>query len=387
MLFRMIRSKLPQTGTSIFSVMSSLASEHKAINLSQGFPNFDPPQELIDLVTHYMKQGMNQYAPMPGLPILRHRLADKHLQHSGLLIDWETEITITAGATQAIFTAILTLVHPGDEVILLEPAYDSYRPAIQMCGGIPVAYSLPFPDYRINWTDFAKCITPRTRLIIINTPHNPTGTVWTEEDWQQLANLVQDKDIFILSDEVYEQLIFDHRRHYSLLDFPELFAQGIATYSFGKTFHATGWKMGYCIAPQGIMQEFRKIHQFNVFAVNTPMQYAIADFLKEENYFRELPSFYQQKRDLLTQLMEDSPLQPLSCEGTYFQLYDYSAVSDESDVAFTRWLTTDVGVATIPVSAFRTQPLAAEKVLRICFAKTTAVLEAAAERLCRLSPT
>lgn len=373
-------SKLPQTETSIFSVMSALAREHQAINLSQGFPNYDPPKELRALVSHHMENGHNQYAPMPGLPKLREVLAQKHEQSSGLRVDPATEITITSGATEALYVAITTVVNAGDEVILLEPAYDSYRPTVELCGGTVVPYQLMAPDYRVNWDHFAQLISDRTRLIIINNPHNPTGTIWTKADWEQLQELVADKNIFVLSDEVYEQLVFDGQRHYSLLDFPKLLERGFATFSFGKTFHSTGWKVGYCIAPAYLTAEFRKIHQFTVFAVNTPVQFALADYLQDPLTYQGLSAFYQAKRDFLIAQLRDTALRPMPCAGTYFQLVDYSTVSNNSDIDFARWLTAEIGVAVIPVSAFRSQP-SDERVVRICFAKTEEVLAAAGEVL------
>jgi methionine aminotransferase len=363
--------------------MSALAAQHQAINLSQGFPNYDPPAELRALVNEHLESGHNQYAPMPGLPELRQALATKHHTTSGKLVDFQTEITITAGATQAIFTAITCLVHPGDEVIVFEPAYDSYRPAAELCGATVISYPLQAPDFRVDWDAFAALLTDRTRLIVLNTPHNPTGTIWQKKDWQQLEQLVADRLIYILSDEVYEQLIYDEEKHYSLLDFPNLYNRGFATYSFGKTFHATGWKTGYCIGPPELMTEFRKVHQFNVFAVNTPMQYALAEYLQDPASYNYLSRFYQRKRDFFLSLMEGSSLQPLACQGTYFQLFDYSAISKENDVDFSRWLTEEIGVAAIPVSAFSSEPRPEEKLIRLCFAKTEEVLGAAADRLRR----
>lgn len=379
-----IRSKLPNTGTTIFSVMSALAAKHQAINLSQGFPNFDPPAELRALVNEHLEASHNQYAPMPGLAELRHVLARKHEASSGKLVDFQTEITITAGATQAIFTAITCLVHPCDEVILFEPAYDSYRPAAELSGAKVVSYPLRAPHYKVDWDAFEALITDRTRLIVINTPHNPTGMIWEKEDWEKLKMLIADKSIYVLSDEVYEQLVYDDKKHYSLLDFPELYKRGFATYSFGKTFHATGWKTGYCIGPPNLMTEFRKVHQFNTFAVNTPMQYALAAYLEDPASYNYLSRFYQRKRDFFLSLMDGSSLQPLTCSGTYFQLFDYSAISEKDDVAFASWLTAEVGVAAIPVSAFSSEPRPEEKLIRLCFAKTEDVLSAAAERLRRL---
>ncbi|MEO0727477.1 MAG: methionine aminotransferase [Bacteroidota bacterium] len=373
-------SKLPQTQTSIFSVMSALAREHQAINLSQGFPNYDPPQALRKLVAQHMEQGHNQYAPMPGLPQLRQVLAEKHSSSSGRTIDPDQEITITSGATEALYVALTTVVRPGDEVILLEPAYDSYRPVVELCGGTVVPYQLAYPDYQVNWAEFASLISDKTRLIVLNNPHNPTGTIWSKTDWEQLDRLVAEHDLFLLSDEVYEQLVFDGQRHYSLLDFPRLYERGFATYSFGKTFHSTGWKVGYCIAPSVLTKEFRKIHQFTVFSVNTPVQFALADYLQDAATYQELSPFYQEKRDLLVEQFKGTALRPLQCAGTYFQLFDYSAISDDNDLDFARWLTTAIGVAVIPVSAFRSVP-SEERVVRVCFAKTEEVLSAAGKVL------
>lgn len=369
-------SKLPQTQTSIFSVMSALARTHQAINLSQGFPNYDPPAALRTLVNQHMQQGHNQYAPMPGLPELRNILAQKHEASSGLAIDPDQHITITSGATEALFVAITTVVQAGDEVILLEPAYDSYRPVVELCGGTVIPYQLPFPDYKIDWEAFAKLISERTRLVIINNPHNPTGTIWNKEDWEQLQKLVLQHDLYVISDEVYEQLVYDGARHHSLLDFPQLFERGFATYSFGKTFHSTGWKVGYCIAPTTLTTEFRKIHQFTVFSVNTPVQYALADYLQDASTYNGLSPFYQAKRDFLAEQLQHTALRALPCRGTYFQLYDYSAISSDNDIDFARWLTKEIGVAVIPVSAFRSEA-SDEKVVRICFAKTEETLAAA----------
>lgn len=376
----MLSSKLPNTGTSIFSVMSALAREHGAINLSQGFPNFDPPEGLQALVGHYIAHGNNQYAPMPGVPALRQAIAHKHTAATGRAIDPDTQITVTAGATQAIFTAILALVRPGDEVILFEPAYDSYRPAVELCGGTVVALPLRAPDFKVDWVSFAAHVGPRTRLVIVNSPHNPTGTVWQHADWLALSDAIAEHDVFVLSDEVYELLVYDGQPYASLLDYPQLLERGMATFSFGKTFHATGWKLGYCIGGTEWMHEFRKIHQFNVFAVNTPMQCALADYLHDPAHYQGLAPFYQTKRDLFAGAMADTALRALPCAGTYFQLYDYSAVSDLPDVDFATWLTTQVGVACIPVSAFRSGATE-ERLIRLCFAKTDDVLLSAAERL------
>ena len=368
-----IQSKLPNVGTTIFSVMSALANEHDAINLSQGFPNFDCPEKLKERVNFYLQNGKNQYVPMAGVPLLRKRLVQKLENSYGQPLNSDTEITITAGATQALFTAIAAFIRPGDEVILVEPAYDSYRPSIEVLGGVPVIYELESPSYRINWEKFRQCISARTKMIIINTPHNPIGKVLPKEDLQQLQQITFDTDILVLSDEVYEHLIYDGADHQSVLRFPELFQRSLAVYSFGKTLHSTGWKVGYCVAPAHLMKEFRKVHQFNVFSVNSFVQYGIADFLTNKTFFEELPSFYQQKRDFFQNTMAGSRLKGLGSEGTYFQLYDYSAISDEGDVAFAKRMTTEFGVAAIPVSVFYSSGKD-ERVVRLCFAKTEEVL-------------
>ena len=378
-----LTSKLPDTGTTIFTVMSALANEHGAINLSQGFPDFPSSPRLHDLVCAFMKKGYNQYAPMAGLPALRDQLARKAERMYGRAVDPATEITVTAGATQALFTAIAAFVHAGDEVILIEPAYDSYRPSVEVVRGIPVVYELSAPDYRIDWVAFAGLITPRTRMIIINTPHNPTGMTLSAGDLQQLDALTRGTDILVLSDEVYEHLIYDDRQHQSVLRFPSLWERSLACYSFGKTFHTTGWKMGYVLAPAALTAEFRKVHQFNVFCVNTPIQYALAEFLKNPDEYRSLPDFYQGKRDFFLETMEGSRLQPLHCEGTYFHLFDYRSISDEPDTAFARRMTTEHGVAAIPVSVFYSNGRD-DRVIRLCFAKREETLERAGERLRKL---
>jgi len=373
-------SKLPRVGTTIFSVMSALANEHGAINLSQGFPNFPSDERLNRLVFEHMQKGHNQYAPMPGLPALCERIANKAAKLYGKNINPATEVTVTAGATQALFTAIVAFVRPGDEVILLEPAYDSYRPAVEVNGGKAVIYEMQPPEYKVDWEKLQQLISPATRMIIINTPHNPTGRSLKAHDLQQLEKITADTDILVLSDEVYEHLIYDNQEHQSVLRYPELWNRSLATYSFGKTFHNTGWKMGYCLAPEHLMKEFRKVHQFNVFSVNTPMQYALADYLADENTYLELPTFYQQKRDFFLRAMEGSRLRPLACEGTYFYTFDYSAISDEPDTEFARRMTTEYGVAAIPVSAFYSDQNGG-KVIRLCFAKTEETLEQAGEIL------
>lgn len=371
-----IQSKLPHVGTTIFTVMSALANEHGAINLSQGFPNFPSSEKLNGLVYEYMQKGFNQYAPMAGVPLLRERLAAKAKTLYGATINPDTEITITAGATQAIFTAISAFVRPGDEVVLLEPAYDSYRPSVEVNGGIAVPYDLKAPHYRPDWTEIAALITPRTRMIVFNTPHNPTGTTLKAEDLQALSRLTSGTDILVLSDEVYEHLIYDAQAHQSVLRYPELWQRSLAVYSFGKTFHNTGWKIGYCLAPAHLMAEFRKVHQFNVFSVNTPMQHALADYLADTDTYLSLPGFYQQKRDFFLDALQGSRLRPLPCEGTYFCTFDYSAISQEPDTEFAKRMTREFGVAAIPVSVFYSDSRD-EQIIRLCFAKTEETLQQA----------
>ena len=378
-----IKSKLPDVGTTIFSVMSKLAKDYNAINLSQGFPNFDCPPTLQNLVTKYISQGMNQYAPMTGVAILRERLAQKIENLYGLSINADTEITITAGATQAIYTIISAFVHADDEVIIIEPAYDSYGPSIEVNGGKVISYQLLAPDFKIDWLNFRKLVSPKTKMIIINSPHNPTGSILSEMDMQQLEEITQDTDIIVLSDEVYEHLIYDHQIHQSVFKFPNLYQRSMAVFSFGKTFHSTGWKIGYCVGPDYLMKEFRKVHQFNVFSVNTPTQYAIAEFLENPSEYLGLPDFYQQKRDYFAKAISNSQFQPLKCSGTYFQLYDYSAISELDDVAFAKWLTIEHGVATIPVSVFSSFN-SNDKLVRFCFAKTEDTLDKAAELINRI---
>jgi methionine aminotransferase len=376
-------SKLPNVGTTIFTVMSALANEHKAINLSQGFPDFPSSERLIDLVYQGMKNGFNQYAPMPGAIPLRENIARKMEELYGIFVNSIDEITVTAGGTQALFTAITAFVRPGDEVILIEPAYDSYRPSIEVNGGIPVVYELKSPNYKVDWDDFAQLISPKTRMIIINTPHNPTGTIFTKEDLQELQSLVLNTDILILSDEVYEHLIYDGQEHWSVLRFPGLRERSLAVYSFGKTFHNTGWKIGYCVAPKELMAEFRKVHQFNVFSVHSPTQYALATFLETPEEYLSLNSFYQQKRNFLLEVTNGSRLKPLKTLGTYFQLFDYSQISDEADVEFAKRVTTEYGVAVIPVSVFYSSGKD-DKVIRLCFAKKEETLQRAGELLQKL---
>ncbi len=376
-------SKLPNVGTTIFSVMSALAAENKAINLSQGFPDYDCNEELKALVNEAMQQGHNQYAPMPGLLQLREVIANKieSLYHQS--INPDTEITITPGGTYAIFTAIATCIQPGDEVIIFEPAYDSYIPNVIVNGGKPVLIPLSFPDYRINWQEVRNKISSRTKMIMLNTPHNPTGSILQEDDIRELEKLVAEFDLMVLSDEVYEHLIFDGAQHHSILRYPNIYRNAFVTFSFGKVFHNTGWKMGYCVAPPHLMQEYRKVHQFLCFSVNTPMQYGLARFLETPSHYLELPAFFQQKRDYFLQLMRDTRFTPLASQGSYFQLMRYDRISDEGDKDFAIRITKEFGVAAIPVSAFY-QNGKDDHVVRFCFAKKQDTLERAAERLARI---
>lgn len=379
-----IQSKLPQVGTTIFTVMSRLASECSAINLSQGFPDFESSQELISLVNYYMKKGMNQYAPMQGIISLRERIAEKMEKLYSANYNPDTEITITAGGTQAIFTAITALVREGDEVIIFTPAYDCYAPAVELCGGRPVYVQLDYPKYSINWDRVRKLFNHNTKMIMINTPHNPTGTILTAQDMLKLQHITKDTNIVVLSDEVYEHILFDGYEHQSVARFPELAARSFIVFSFGKTFHNTGWKIGYCLGPENLMAEFRKVHQFNVFAVNTPVQYALSDFMKDEKNYSGINSFYQKKRDFFNSRLKKSKFQIIPSSGTYFQLLDYSKITKEKDTDFAIRMTKEFGVASIPVSVFYHQKNLESKALRFCFAKTDETLEKAAEILCRI---
>ncbi len=375
-----IYSKLPHIGTTIFTVMSALSVKHNAINLGQGFPDFPMNEKLTSLVNEAMKSGYNQYVHMCGLPLLRERIAEKVNEDYNAKVNPETDITITPGGTYAIYTAFTTILQPGDEVILFEPAYDSYIPNIEINGGVAISIPLEYPDYSINWDRVKEKVNGKTKAIIINTPHNPTGSVLSTEDIEQLRSIVSGTGIFIISDEVYEHLIFDNKKHLSILRYPDLLERCFVCFSFGKVYHCTGWKMGYCIAPEAMMKEFRKVHQFNCFTCNSPVQFALAQFLTEKNQYRELGVFLQSKRDYFKKLMEQTKLKPLPSYGSYFQLYDYSEVSDEKENDFAIRLTQDAGVATIPVSAFYKTPVD-HKVLRFCFAKKESTLEEAVERL------
>lgn len=373
-------SKLPDVGTTIFAIMSALSNEHKAVNLSQGFPDYLCSDRLIDLVAKNMRDGNNQYAPMPGDILLRQRISEKVEKLYGLVVDPATDITITAGGTQAIFTALGAFVHKGDEVIIIEPAYDCYKPSIELFGGRAIPYAMKAPDYQIDWTALEALITPSTKMLMFNNPHNPTGQVFSTSDIAQLSEIVLKHNLLLISDEVYEHLTFDGLQHESVLKYPELFERSMVIFSFGKTYHNTGWKTGYCIAPAAISQEFRKVHQFNVFSANTPIQAAYASFMQDENEYLKLPNFFQTKRDYLLRMMEGSVFKPLSCKGSYFQLFDYSNVSDLDDVEFCKWLIIHHGVAAIPLSVFYTNP-PKDKVIRLCFAKKEHTLRQASDRL------
>ncbi|AWT19851.1 pyridoxal phosphate-dependent aminotransferase [Klebsiella oxytoca] len=377
-------SKLPSLGTTIFSQMSALAQQHQAINLSQGFPDFDGPRYLQERLAYHVAQGANQYAPMTGVAALREAIVDKTEELYGYRPDANSDVTVTAGATEALYAAITALVRAGDEVICFDPSYDSYAPAIELSGGVLKRIALQPPHFRVDWQQFAASLNDKTRLVILNTPHNPSATVWLREDFAALWQAIADREIYVLSDEVYEHICFAAEGHASVLAHPQLRERAVAVSSFGKTFHMTGWKVGYCVAPAAISGELRKVHQYLTFAVNTPAQLAIADMLRREpEHYRQLPAFYRERRDLFIDALRSSRLEILPCEGTYFLLADYSAVSDLDDVSFCRWLTTEIGVAAIPLSVFCADPFP-HKLIRLCFAKQPATLLAAAERLCRL---
>ncbi len=375
-----INSKLPNVGTTIFTVMSSLAVEHQAINLSQGFPDFPLDENLLNLIGEKYKAGLNQYAPMPGVPVLREAIAAKCMRRYGIQLNADDNITVTPGATEAIFAAITAVVHPGDEVIVFEPAYDCYIPAIELAGAKVISIPLKGPSYRIPWHEMSQYVNAKTRMIIFNTPHNPTGTVWEESDLAQLYQLVKDTNIILMSDEVYEHIYFDSEETVSILRHPQLAERSFAIYSFGKTFHATGWKVGYVIAPKELTKEFRKVHQFNVFSTHTPIQHALAEYMQTPAHYESLPNFYQQKRDYFLSLIQDLPFTFTPSKGSYFQVVDYSAISDLNDLDFAKKLTIEAGVATVPVSAFYKNG-SNDKFIRFCFAKREETLQAAAERL------
>ncbi len=379
----LLNSKLPTVGTTIFTVMSKLAQEHKAINLSQGFPDYDMPRTLIDYVDRSMKNGHNQYAPMHGLQVLRELVAEKISLFYQANYHPETEITITAGGTQAIFTALAATINTGDEVIIFEPAYDCYAPVVKLFGGLVKPFELQGPDYEIDWEMVKKLFTNNTKMIIINSPHNPTGSIIQQKDIDALIKLTKNTDILILSDEVYEHIIYDGVQHQSIALYPELRERSFIIASFGKLLHATGWKIGYCLAPAKLMLEFRKVHQFNVFSVNTPMQMGIANYLTNEDIYKELAPFFQQKRDLFRTLLSQTNFKLLPCKGSYFQCVSYADFSDEKDIDFAKRLVIDYGVASIPISAFYTKNNE-EKIIRFCFAKKQETLEKAVERLMKL---
>ncbi|MGF6566945.1 pyridoxal phosphate-dependent aminotransferase [Kosakonia cowanii] len=377
-------SKLPALGTTIFTQMSALAQQHQAINLSQGFPDFDGPRYLQERLAYHVAQGANQYAPMSGVQALREAIAEKTAALYGHQPDVNSDITVTAGATEALYAAITALVREGDEVICFDPSYDSYAPAVELSGGVLKRIALQPPHFRVDWQAFAALLSDRTRLVIVNTPHNPSATVWQEADFAALWQAIAEREIYVLSDEVYEHICFADGGHASVLKHPQLRERAVAVSSFGKTYHMTGWKVGYCIAPAAISAELRKVHQYLTFSVNTPAQLALADMLRAEpQHYRELPAFYRARRDVLVNALRESKLEILPCEGTYFLLADYSAISDLDDVAFCQWLTKEVGVAAIPLSVFCADPFP-HKLIRLCFAKQESTLLAAAERLCTL---
>ncbi|EJD6418159.1 pyridoxal phosphate-dependent aminotransferase [Citrobacter freundii] len=378
------QSKLPNLGTTIFTLMSALAQQHQAINLSQGFPDFDGPLFLQERLAYHVAHGANQYAPMTGVQPLREAIADKTADLYGYKPDANSEVTITAGATEALYAAITALVRPGDEVICFDPSYDSYAPAVELSGGVVKRIALQPPSFRVDWQAFSALLSDRTRLVILNTPHNPSATVWHQADFDALWQAIKEREIFVISDEVYEHICFARQGHASVLAHSELRERAVAVSSFGKTYHMTGWKIGYCVAPAAISAELRKVHQYLTFSVNTPAQLALADMLREDPaHYRELPAFYQKKRDVLVNALRDSRLEILPCEGTYFLLVDYSAVSTLNDVEFCQWLTTEVGVAAIPLSVFCADPFP-HKLIRLCFAKQESTLLTAAERLVSL---
>jgi methionine aminotransferase len=378
-------SKLPQVGTTIFTVMSALASERGAVNLGQGFPDFDCDPVLVDAVTLAMKGGLNQYPPMTGIQPLRDAIARKIRTIYSQAYDAASEITVTAGATQALLTAILCVVHPGDEVIVIEPAYDSYVPAIELAGGIPVFVQMEIgaQGYSVPWEKVSAAVTTRTRMILINSPHNPTGSILREADIDALNEIVRGTDILILSDEVYEHMVYDGARHESICRYPELAARAFVVSSFGKTYHVTGWKVGYVAAPAALTAEFRKVHQFNVFTVNTPVQHGLAAYLANPAPYLELSAFYQRKRDLFRARLGQTRFKLLPSDGTYFQCVDYSAISDMPEADFAKWLTVEIGVAAIPVSAFYRRPKESG-IVRFCFAKKDDTLQTALDRLASL---
>jgi len=377
-----LKSRLPAVGTTVFTLMSALAAEHGAVNLGQGFPDFGCDPRLLELVDEAMRAGLNQYPPMTGVPLLRETIAAKIATLYGHAYDANTEITVTAGATQALTTAILCAVHPGDEVIIIEPAYDSYLPTVQLAGGVPVTVAMRVDEngYSVPWDAIAAAVTPRTRMIVINTPHNPTGTILRKSDLDALAGIVAGTDILVLSDEVYEHMVYDGQRHESVSRHPVLAERAFVVSSFGKTYHVTGWKVGYVAAPASLMAEFRKVHQYNVFTVNTPMQHGLAGYMRDPKPYLDLPAFYQRKRDLFRDGLARTRFTLLPADGTYFQCVRYDGISDLSEAEFAQWLTREIKVAAIPVSAFYSRGKESG-IVRFCFAKQDATLQLALERL------
>jgi methionine aminotransferase len=378
-------TKLPKVGTTIFTVMSQLALEHKAVNLGQGFPDFSVPEFLVEALGRAMREGKNQYAPMTGIPALRQAIAAKTARCYGRVVNADSEITVTGGGSEAIFDAVLALVHSGDEVIVLDPCYDCYEPAIDLAGARAVHVPLDPVDFSVDWDKVRAAITPRTRMLMINTPHNPSGAMFTADDIAALTELLHGTDIVLLSDEVYEHIVFDGRRHESVLRYPELAERAVVVSSFGKTYHCTGWKMGYCIAPPALSAEIRKVHQYNNFCNFAPAQWAFAEMIEQHpEHYEGLGEFYEAKRDRFRAQLETTRFKPLPVPGGYFQLVDYSAVSDLPDAEFCRWLTLEKGVAAIPLSPFYETPPAGQRLARLCFAKNETTLDAAIERLRRV---
>ncbi|ALN63604.1 aminotransferase YbdL [Lysobacter antibioticus] len=380
-----LETKLPKVGTTIFTVMSQLALEHQAVNLGQGFPDFDVPGRLVESLARAMKDGKNQYAPMTGIPALRQAIAAKTERCYGHRPDADSEVTVVSGASEAIFDAVQAVVRPGEEVIVLDPCYDSYEPAIDLAGGRAVHVPLDPQTFAVDWDRVRAAITPKTRLLMINSPHNPSGAMFGASDIARLSELLRDHDIWLLSDEVYEHIVFDGLRHESILRYPELRARAFVVSSFGKTYHCTGWKIGYCIAPPALSAELRKVHQYNSFCSFAPAQWAFAEMIEAEpEHYLGLGEFYQAKRDRFREQLSTTRLKPLPVPGGYFQLVDYSAISDLDDAAFCRWLTIEKGVAAIPLSPFYESPPAGQRLARLCFAKNEATLDAAIERLAKL---
>lgn len=378
-----VKSKLPHVGTTIFSIMTAHANEQGAINLAQGFPDFNCSPKLISLVNQYMEKGFNQYAPMPGLLSLREKISEKTANLYGANYNPETEVTIVPGGTHGIYAAVSAVIGEGDEVVVIEPCYDSYVPAIELNGGRAVFYEMKYPDYSIDWNEVKKLINFKTRMIMINTPHNPTGTILTDNDMLQLQKILDNTDVVVLSDEVYEHIIFDGAEHQSVARFPKIAERSIIISSFGKTYHTTGWKMGYVLAPENLSKEFRKVHQFMAFSANTPIQYALADFIDDADAYLQLNQFYEEKRNHFQKLIKGSNFKLLPCKGSYFQMLNYAKITQERDLDFAVRLTKEHKVASIPTSVFYKKKTD-NNVLRFCFAKENETLEKAAERLMRV---